>query len=69
MTTRPKGITDDQIVATVKRMTAEKGGASYRELATALGYASPTAIRYRVVRLAEQGLLERSAGEAKRVRA
>jgi DNA-binding Lrp family transcriptional regulator len=69
MTTRPKGITDDQIVAAVKRLTAEKGGASYRELATALGYQSPTAIRYRIVRLAEQGLLERNAGEAKAVRA
>lgn len=69
MTTRPKGITDDTIVAAVRELTKERGGASYRTLAKALGYQSATAVRYRVVRLADQGKLRREPGAAGRVTA
>jgi predicted ArsR family transcriptional regulator len=69
MTTRPKGITDDTIIATVKALTKEQGGASYRTLAKALGYQSATAVRYRIVRLATEGKVQREPGAAGRVTA
>jgi len=69
MTTRPKGITDDTIIATVKALTKEQGGASYRTLAKALGYQSATAVRYRIVRLATEGKVQREPGAAGKVTA
>lgn len=69
MTTRPKGITDDTIIAAVRALTIQQGGASYRTLAKALGYASPTAVRYRIVRLATEGKVQREPGAAGRVTA
>lgn len=69
MNPRYRGISDEAIVAAVQRLGSLGVAPTYAELAQALGFASTSSVRYRVLRLAQRGALRRLEGKPRAITA
>lgn len=63
------GISDEAIVAAIEKLGAEGVAPTYAELALELGFASTSSIRYRIVKLAQTGIIRALPGKPRAITA